>query len=67
MKTDLPWLHPERAQKLIDALAQRILIIDGAMGTMLQSYKLEEDGYRGARFVDGTMRMHMIMPAMFAI
>ncbi len=53
MKTELPWLHPDRAQKLLDALAQRILIIDGAMGTMLQSYKLDESGYRGARFVDG--------------
>jgi 5-methyltetrahydrofolate--homocysteine methyltransferase len=53
MKNELPWLHPERAQKLLAALAQRILIIDGAMGTMLQSYKLDESGYRGARFVDG--------------
>ena len=52
MKT-LPWLHPERTQKLLDALAQRILVIDGAMGTMLQSYKLDEGGYRGDRFADG--------------
>jgi len=49
----LPWLNPERTQKLLDALAQRILVIDGAMGTMLQSYKLDESGYRGARFCDG--------------
>jgi 5-methyltetrahydrofolate--homocysteine methyltransferase len=49
----LPWLHPQRTQKLFDALAQRILIIDGAMGTMLQSYKLDEAGYRGTRFADG--------------
>jgi 5-methyltetrahydrofolate--homocysteine methyltransferase len=49
----LPWLHPERTQLLLDALQRRILVIDGAMGTMLQSYKLEEDGYRGTRFVDG--------------
>ena len=52
MSNTLPWLHPERAQKLLDALAQRILVIDGAMGTMLQSYKLDEGGYRGARFAD---------------
>jgi 5-methyltetrahydrofolate--homocysteine methyltransferase len=33
-------------------LAQRILILDGAMGTMIQSYKLEEADYRGERFAD---------------
>ena len=31
-------------------LAQRILILDGAMGTMIQQYKLTEDDYRGERF-----------------
>lgn len=31
-------------------LAQRIGILDGAMGTMIQSYKLDEDAFRGARF-----------------
>ena len=49
----LPYINPVRTQKLLDALAQRILIIDGAMGTMLQSYKLDESGYRGARFAEG--------------
>src|SRR6185503_10364981 len=38
------------AQKLVDALRQRILIIDGAMGTMIQRYRLDEAGYRGKRF-----------------
>ena len=33
-------------------LAQRILILDGAMGTMIQRYKLTEEDYRGARFAD---------------
>jgi len=33
-------------------LAQRILVLDGAMGTMIQSYKLEETDYRGERFAD---------------
>ncbi|MFM2387018.1 MAG: hypothetical protein RL660_1775 [Bacteroidota bacterium] len=33
-------------------LAQRILVIDGAMGTMIQRYKLEEADYRGERFKD---------------
>jgi len=33
-------------------LQQRILILDGAMGTMIQSYKLEEADYRGERFFE---------------
>ncbi|HJV87336.1 MAG TPA: methionine synthase [Noviherbaspirillum sp.] len=37
---------------LRDLLAQRILILDGAMGTMIQQYKLTEEDYRGARFAD---------------
>lgn len=35
-----------------DELNKRILIIDGAMGTMIQRYKLEEADYRGERFKD---------------
>jgi 5-methyltetrahydrofolate--homocysteine methyltransferase len=37
---------------LRDLLSQRILILDGAMGTMIQQYKLSEEDYRGARFAD---------------
>jgi len=33
-------------------LEKRILVIDGAMGTMIQRHKLEEDDYRGERFKD---------------
>jgi len=33
-------------------LKQRILILDGAMGTMIQTYKLDEADYRGTRFAD---------------
>ncbi len=33
-----------------DLLHQRILVLDGAMGTMIQALKLDEEGYRGARF-----------------
>ena len=33
-------------------LRQRILILDGAMGTMIQGYRLEEQDYRGERFKD---------------
>lgn len=34
------------------ALAERILILDGAMGSLIQTYKLEEADYRGERFAD---------------
>jgi 5-methyltetrahydrofolate--homocysteine methyltransferase len=33
-----------------EELAKRILVIDGAMGTMIQDYKLDEKDYRGERF-----------------
>ena len=39
-------------QQLRALLAQRILILDGAMGTMIQQYKLTEDDYRGTRNAD---------------
>ncbi|MGB5600427.1 MAG: homocysteine S-methyltransferase family protein, partial [Thiothrix litoralis] len=39
-----------RTTQLQQALADRILILDGAMGTMIQRYKLEEADYRGERF-----------------
>lgn len=38
--------------QLRDLLSRRILIIDGAMGTMIQRHKLEEADYRGERFAD---------------
>ena len=44
-----------RAQRLAllePLLAQRILVLDGAMGTMLQEHKLTEADYRGSRFAD---------------
>jgi 5-methyltetrahydrofolate--homocysteine methyltransferase len=33
-----------------DILKERVLVLDGAMGTMIQRYKLQEDDYRGVRF-----------------
>ncbi|HEY8585737.1 MAG TPA: homocysteine S-methyltransferase family protein [Rhodanobacter sp.] len=49
----LPWLHPDRVAALELALHQRILILDGAMGTMLQAHQLDEGGFRGQRFEHG--------------
>jgi 5-methyltetrahydrofolate--homocysteine methyltransferase len=37
---------------IVHALDRRILILDGAMGTMVQQFKLQENDYRGARFAD---------------
>ncbi|HAL22350.1 MAG TPA: 5-methyltetrahydrofolate--homocysteine methyltransferase [Stenotrophomonas sp.] len=56
--SSLPWLHPERANALLDALRARILIIDGAMGTMIQRHGLQEADYRGERFADGYDHSH---------
>ncbi|MBC8136680.1 MAG: homocysteine S-methyltransferase family protein, partial [Fibrella sp.] len=39
-------------QTIQDAIKSRILVIDGAMGTMLQRHKLTESDYRGERFAD---------------
>ena len=49
----LAWHQPARAEALIKALGERILVLDGAMGTMIQRYELEEADYRGKRFTDG--------------
>ncbi len=39
-------------QKIQDVIRERILILDGAMGTMLQTYGLQESDFRGERFKD---------------
>ena len=39
-------------QKIKEAVKQRILVLDGAMGTMIQRHKLEEEDFRGERFKD---------------
>jgi 5-methyltetrahydrofolate--homocysteine methyltransferase len=44
--------HQHRSELLSQCLSQRILFLDGAMGTMIQKYKLQEADYRGERFRD---------------
>jgi 5-methyltetrahydrofolate--homocysteine methyltransferase len=44
--------RPERIEALKAALADRIIVLDGAAGTFIQSYGLDEAGYRGARFAN---------------
>ena len=42
--------HISARDLLKQLAAERILVLDGAMGTMIQEMKLDEQGYRGARF-----------------
>lgn len=42
-------------QKINDILKERILVLDGAMGSLIQQYKLTEDDFRGERFRDVTI------------
>src|SRR6187200_1467534 len=42
--------HTSVRSLLCQLAAERILVLDGAMCTMIQSMKLDEEGYRGARF-----------------
>lgn len=42
----------DRLTALHDALTKRILVLDGAMGTMIQRHKFSEEDYRGTRFAD---------------
>lgn len=42
----------DRIAQLTAAIQDRILVLDGAMGTVIQSYKLDESGFRGTRFKD---------------
>ncbi|MES2663023.1 MAG: homocysteine S-methyltransferase family protein, partial [Pseudomonadota bacterium] len=45
------------SHSIIELLNKRILILDGAMGTMVQGYGLAEDDYRGTRFADHSMSL----------
>ena len=44
--------RPDASEVLTTLLAERILVIDGAMGTMIQAHGLDEADYRGERFAD---------------
>jgi 5-methyltetrahydrofolate--homocysteine methyltransferase len=43
-------VRPDQSDLLKKLLAERILVMDGAMGTMIQQYKLKEEDFRGDRF-----------------
>ncbi len=42
--------HTSVRSAFLQQMQKRILVLDGAMGTMIQALKLDEEGYRGARF-----------------
>ena len=42
----------EISARIVQLLQERILVLDGAMGTMIQDLKLDEKGFRGAHFAD---------------
>jgi methionine synthase I (cobalamin-dependent) len=44
--------YTAKGQLLADLFAERILFLDGAMGTMIQQYKLGEEDFRDASFAD---------------
>jgi 5-methyltetrahydrofolate--homocysteine methyltransferase len=50
----VPWSRASRLARLPELLRQRILVLDGAMGTMLQRYRLSEAGFRGLETPEGT-------------
>jgi 5-methyltetrahydrofolate--homocysteine methyltransferase len=54
----LPWKDSDRVARLQADLAKRILVIDGAMGTMIQQHALSEADFRGRRFADGHDSAH---------
>ncbi len=47
-----PRVRPDATEQLTGILSERVLVIDGAMGTMIQGHGLDEADYRGERFAD---------------
>ncbi|EQA46279.1 methionine synthase [Leptospira broomii serovar Hurstbridge str. 5399] len=54
MKKKFPAYTNSKAKELITLLQERILVLDGAMGTMIQRHNLDETAYRGERFANHT-------------
>jgi 5-methyltetrahydrofolate--homocysteine methyltransferase len=47
-----PRPQPDRTDELLALMAERVLVLDGAMGTMIQRHRLQAEDYRGERFAD---------------
>ncbi len=50
-----PYKDPQRTAQFNKLLSEKILILDGAMGTMIQGFELDEDDFRGQRFKDHSL------------
>jgi 5-methyltetrahydrofolate--homocysteine methyltransferase len=50
MNAPQPALQPDRTQEIQSHLKERVLVLDGAMGTMIQRHRLSEADFRGERF-----------------
>ena len=55
----------DNSSQLSELLKRQLLILDGAMGTMIQRYELNEDDYRGDRFKNHTKELKAIMTCFF--
>ncbi len=51
-RTHVPPGYAPRGSRLVELLADRIVVLDGAMGTMLQAHEFDEADFRGERFAD---------------
>ena len=63
MAVDISGARNVRLARLDQLLKERILILDGAMGTMIQRYALTEKDYRGERFADWASDLRAQRPA----
>jgi 5-methyltetrahydrofolate--homocysteine methyltransferase len=52
MTHDLPYKNPDLSRRLGERLGERILVFDGAMGTMIQARNLGDADFHGERFAD---------------
>ena len=50
--SELPYKNADAVQRIEALLEERILVLDGAMGTMIQAHELQEADFRGERFAD---------------
>ena len=62
-----PLTKSEAFGQLEALMKERIIFIDGAMGTMIQRYKLEEEDFRGQRCVGVRMHWHQQLPPCFLL
>ena len=51
-QSSVPSLRPDATEALSSLLRERILVLDGAMGTLIQGFQPGESEFRGERFAD---------------